>query len=323
MNRILIIFILSFTASLHAAYTIHNGEVVNTADIPKFSADKHYELGCAAMEESDYVEAAYHFNIISKNFTNAEFHNNSVYYLGICYFNAEEYDFANEAFGEYLRCQSQPEYFENAICYKLEIANRFRMGAKKRFFGTKALPKWAPARTAAVEIYNEVIAAIPCHDFAAQALWGKANLLWEDFEFRDSIETFQQLIRRFPKHELAPCAYLSINHVYLDQAQCEFQNPDLLVLAQINVRKFEKEFPKDERVVEAQADVQAIKELYAKGLFETAQFYERTDKPQASILYYRRTIEKFPDTSHANCSRNRLRILGALDSASDTPCDPS
>jgi tetratricopeptide (TPR) repeat protein len=239
--------------------------------------------------------------------------------LGLCYFNLKEYDFANHCFNDYLSCQSQPEYFEEAICYKLEIANRFRMGAKKRFFGTKALPKWAPGRSHAVEIYNEVVAAIPCHNYAAQALWGKAHLHWEDLDFRECIETLQQLIRRFPSHELTACAYIAINQAYLDQANCEFQNPDILVLAQINARKFASAFPKDERVADAEADVQAIKELYAKGLFDTAQFFERTEKPQASILYYRRAIEKFPDTAFAKCSRHRLRILGALEAL----CDPS
>jgi outer membrane protein assembly factor BamD (BamD/ComL family) len=296
-------------ASLEAGYTLRGGKIVNTEELPTFSAEEHYSRACQAMNEEKWGDAASHFNIIAKNFSQAPFYHASKYYLGVCYFFAGEYDFANTALSDYLQSQSNPLFFEDAIAYKLQVANCFRHGAKRRFFGTKKLPRWASGRSLAVDIYNEVITALPCHEYAAQALYGKAHLLWEDQEFRECVDTFQTLIRRFPKHVLAPVCYGLINRAYLDQARCEFQNPDILVLAQINLRKFEKDFPKDERVAEAANDVQLIKEQYAQGLFETGQFYERIDRPEASVLYYQSAIEQFPDTSYAKCSKRRLSIL--------------
>lgn len=307
--------------SLEAGYTLREGKIANTDEVPKFSPEEHYRLAVLAMNEEDWTEASYQFNIITKNFPRSDCYHDSQYYLGVCYFFSGEYDFANQAFTNYLQCQSNPGFFEDTIGYKLQIANCFRHGAKKRFFGTKKMPRWAPGRHLAVDIYNEVITALPCHEFAAQALYAKGHLLWEDRDFRESVETFQTLIRRFPKHVLAPVAYLTINRVYLDQARCEFQNPDILVFAQINLRKFEKDFPKDERVLQAAADVQSIKEQYAQGLFDTGQFYERISHPEASILYYESAIRQFPDTSFAKCSRRRLAILQAP--IMEEECNPS
>lgn len=299
----------TFICSLEAGYTIYNGKLMDSANVPEFSPDEHYERGVNAFNQGDYDEAVRHFNVISLNFPHSGCYSDSLYYLGISYYHLAEFDFSNEAFNNYIKCESSPRYFEEAITYKLDMANQFSNGAKRRPFKTKLMPKWAPAKALAIQIYNEVIAALPCHDLAAQAIWAKARVLWEDYEFKGSVEAFQQLIRRFPKHEYAPAAYLCINEVYYSQAQFEFHNPDLLALAQINVKRFQKDFPKDERVEEAKQYVQEIKELYAKGLFETGQFYERKSKPTASIIYYRSAIEQFPDTNYAKCCRRRLNLL--------------
>lgn len=308
----LILTLMVIFASLEGGYTFHKGKLVNTACVPLYTPEKHYELGVEAMETENWEIAVYHFNVIALNFPNHSSYQESKYYLGAAYFHAEEYEYANEAFTNYLNGQNNPRYFEDAIGYKLQIADKFRLGARKRCFGTKMLPKWASGRSLGIEIYDEVISSLPCHDYAAQSLYAKAYMHWEDQDFKESVDSFQVLIRRFPKHELAPTSYLCINQVYLEQAETEFQNPDILALAQINLKRFQRDFPKDENIVEAEANVQAIKEFYARGLWETGQFYERIDKPTASAIYYARAIKQFPETSFAQCCRYRLSRVAEI-----------
>ena len=126
------------------------------------------------------------------------------------------------------------------------------------------------------------------------------------FTFSDS---FQLLIRRFPKHELAPECYLYISKIYLEQSWYEYQNPDILAFAEINYRRFEKDFPREERLCEIQADLVAIKEIYAAGLYETGNFYERVRRPRAAVIYYHDAIHQFPDTCVAELCRERLDCL--------------
>src|SRR5262249_4441591 len=160
-----------------------------------------------------------------------------------------------------------------------------------------------------VEIYDEVIAAMPSGDMAAHAMYAKGWLLWTLKDYRGSTDSFQLLIKRFPKHQLAPECYVMITHIYLDQAYYEFQNPDLLAFAQMTAKKFRQEFPRDERLEKADDNVMHIKELYAFGLYETGRFYERTCNPSASVIYYQNTISQFPDTYIAQQCRERLAIL--------------
>lgn len=295
--------------SVDAAWTLKNGRLANADEIATRSPAEHFELGCKAFEDHNWKEAARQFRVVSRNYPNTTIGQDSNYYLGISYFYLEEYEFANDAFSQYLKCVNNPQFFQETVELKFAIAEKFKNGAKRRFFGTKQLPKWAPAKSLALTIYDEVIAAVPSHEIAAQALVSKGCLLWSMKDYHECIQSFQMVIKRFPKSELTPECYLLISKVFLEQCKYEFQNPDILAFAHINLRKFKQDFPRDERIVEAEGNVLAIKEVYAKGLYDTGQFYERTLKPRASIIYYYNAIKLFPDTCVAELCRQRLIAL--------------
>jgi len=302
-----ILFALCATfTTMEAAYTIKDGHLVDADEVASMPVEDHFDAGSIAIEGCNWHEAVIHFNIIAKCFPRTSYGQEAYFYLGIAYYNLGELDFANEAFSDYLKVQGNPRFFQETIEYKFCIAEKFTAGAKRRFFGTKQLPKWACGKDMALNIYDEVIAAVPCHEIAAQALVSKGYLQWSMQDYRGAIESFQQVIRRFPKEELAPECYLLISKVYLEQSYREFQNPDILAFAQINARKFSRDFPREERLCLVESDVMEIKELYAKGLYDIGRFYERTCKRRAAIIYYQNAIHQFPDTCVAGKCRERL-----------------
>lgn len=303
-------FAFSSALPLQAAFTIQNGKIINADLIPTLSAEGHFNAGAAAMEASQWQEAARNFAIVLYHYPRASCASEAYFYRAIAYYQLGEYDLANEDLTSYLKSSEHPKLFMETIEYKYAIAEKFRQGARRRLFGTKQLPKWANGQDTALEIYDEVIAALPSHELAAQALYSKGMLLWSQRDFQQSIECFQVITRRFPKHELAPESFLVINQIYLDQCRTEFQNPDLLAFAQINVRRFQQQFPREERIVEAEESVLAIKEAYGCGLYETGRFYERTGKPKAAAIYYQNAIRQFPETFAAQNSMKRLAALG-------------
>jgi len=168
------------------------------------------------------------------------------------------------------------------------------------------MPKMIPAGKDALAIYEEIIAALPHHDTAAQALFGKGMILQKDNEYTSAIEVFQNLIRRFPKHPLAVSSYVEVCRTYLLQAQGEYPNPDFLDLAEINLGKFQDNFPGDVKIVQAKEIFQEMQELYAENLYETGKFYERTKKPGAAQLYFTKLSNRYPTTKAALQAKERL-----------------
>jgi outer membrane protein assembly factor BamD (BamD/ComL family) len=272
-------------------------------------------LAKQALEDKNWLELLRQSTIVIKNFPSTAFALDSYYSLGVAYFHMNELDLANQNFSLYLKKQTAPKFFEQTIEYKFQIAQSFEKGAKRHLMGIEGLPKWMPARQEAIALYDEVIMALPQHDLAVQSLFGKAGLLLLEEEFKSSIETYQTLIRRFPKHPLAIDSYVAITSVYLTHSQTEYLDPDYLDLAEINVKKFKMDFPGDPLIGKAEELLLSMKELYAKELYETAQFYERTKKPSAAVIYYTKILGKYPLTHMAKQSEKRLQTLGVPDSS--------
>ena len=308
--RLFLFLLLSmFFQQGYAAFVYHDGELTRKEDTPYLSAKDHYELGMNAFQHGDMVLAIRHLHIVSHNFSNTSYGQDAYFYLGVAYYRICQFDLANSAFNGYLSCQSNPRYFQEAVDYKFAIAEQFRKGAKRHYRDSRFYPKWADGRGLAIDIYDEVIASMPGDELTIKSLFSKACLLWHMGEFRDSVDAFQTIIRRYPKNELAPESYVRIMKVYIDQARREKQNPDLLTFAQMNLSRFEADFPRDVSLEIAREDFLYLKEMYANALYDIAVFYERVNQPRAAVIYYQKASFDFPETLTAEKSRCRLASL--------------
>lgn len=292
-----------------ATFVYYDGELTRKEDTAYLSPQDHYELGMNAFQHGDMVLAIRHLHVVSHNFPDTSFGQDAFFYLGVAYYKVCEFDLANCAFNGYLSCQSNPRYFSEAVEYKFAIAEQFRRGARKHYRNSRFFPKWADGKSLAIDIYDEVIASMPGDELTVKAYFSKACLLWHMGEFRDSVDAFQTIIRRYPKNEMAPESYVRIMKVYIDQAKREKQNPDLLTFAQMNLSRFEADFPREASLETAREDYLCLKEMYAKALYDIAEFYERVNQPRAAVIYYQKASFDFPETITAERSRRRLASL--------------
>lgn len=295
---------------LHAAYIFRNGTLVDVKDAATLSLQEHYNSGIEALKKKNWPDAVQQFRIVTINFPDAEITQEAFYFLGVAYYNTKDVDLANKNLTIYLQKQKNPKHFESAFRYKLAIAEAFKNGAKKHLFNQEKLPQWFSAKEEAIKIFDEIANSLPHHDIAAKALFSKADLERVESNFKGSIETYQLLIKRFPKTDLASQCYVKIAEVALEQCQVEFNNPDILSLAQINLKKMNAEFPRaTSQIQKAKTCLYEMNEVYAKGLYETGMLYERKKHPKASILYYKEAISEFPETKVADQCRTRIHAL--------------
>lgn len=307
--RFLFVFLLAAIISpgiVRAAYTVKNGKILSTEDLATLPVQEHYALAKSAMEKEDWVELIKQSRILLHNFSESPFAQDARFYLGVGYFQVGECDFANTHLSEYLQKQYTPKFFEEAVRYKFLIAKAFQNGTRKHIFGKESFPKWISGKREAMEIYDEVIVALPQNDLATESLFGKGEILFEEGEYQESIDVFRVLLRRFPKSPLARDAYVSIIRVYKTLAEKEYPDPDYLDLAEIHRKKFAADFGSDPKLIEADRLLADMKELYADDLYQTALFYERTKKPKASVIYYSKIVNKYPDTRIADLAKHRL-----------------
>jgi outer membrane protein assembly factor BamD (BamD/ComL family) len=291
------------------SYAQQDGKIVSTQEKKKNSVQEHFNAATEAYEKKQWQELVRHASTVLRDFPTTPFSHEAIFYLGVGYYQLQEYELSNKHLSSYLKRQSTPRHFEEAIQLKFQIAEQFKGGAKKHLMGVEQLPKWVPAKEDAVAIYDEVITALPHHELGARAIFSKAEILFEGEDFKEAVEAYQTLIRRFPKHPLAVESYLGIGNVYLTQCQKEYPDPDFLDLAELNLKKFRSEFPGEARVSHADVTVLSMKEIYAQALYETGQFFERTKKPHAALIYYQKILSLYEGTKTAGTARERLVAL--------------
>lgn len=287
----------------------HAEDYASAEDAEVGFSHKHSKA-CYHYNHQHWHRAREAFQDLIKEFPYSQKAKEDYFFLGVCYFELRDYDFANAAFSDYLAASPHPEFFERTMEYKFFIAEHFRKGGRRRLFKFLYCPKWASARSLALSIYDEIIVTMPNHPLAGQALISKGILLQSMNQFKESIDAFQTFIRRFPKHEMTPDCYLKIAEIYCQEGKYDYQNPDILALAEINLRRFQEDFPRDEKIEIAKAYVRKIKEMSAKGLCDIGVFYERARIPTAAAVYYQCAVDQFPDTRVASFCRCRLERLG-------------
>lgn len=274
------------------------------------SVQEFYSYMQEAMDEEDWWSAIDYGEIVLYNFPDSPFNQEIPFWMGTAYYRLEQYELANTALSDYLKQSTSPSHFGEAIEMKFAIAEFFREGGKKRLFGSHKLPAILSAKDDALKIYDEVIATLPHHELAAKSLLGKAKIQAEEGDFKPSVETLQLLIQRFAKQEFAADGYLEISRVYLGQSKEQHVDPNLLDLVGANYRKFQAAFPRDDlRLKEANECITEMKELYASHLVETAQFFRKRHKSDASRIYLSTVVSKYPETQAADRAREMLENL--------------
>ncbi|MFZ0565235.1 MAG: outer membrane protein assembly factor BamD [Chlamydiales bacterium] len=316
--RLLLFFICLCSSSLFASYSHVSGKWSPEKYSPTQSVQEHYDQGYQLLYKNMWDEALIHFMIINYHFQESPFYSDAVFYSGVCYYFQGDFDLANRQFSKYLSLSGKLKHFEKVFEFKYYIADYYQQGRKKHLFRSEYFPKWLPAGESVLEILDEVIASLPGREIAAKALYSKAAFHRKRREYDKSIESLQIITRQFPKHTLAAEAFLEISNIYLEKSHLEAQNPDQIALAQLNLQRFRKGFPSEERLEEAEKNLMQMKEVYGQCLYDVGRFYERKKKHSASAIYYQDAIQKYPASEAAEKSRNRLSQLGS-DLSEDVP----
>lgn len=283
----------------------------NPLDLAKrasLTVHDHYNLIIDFFQNKQWKRLIWQADQLAQDFPETSFAKEIAYYQGVAYYEFGEYELANDLFSKYLQGET-PKFFDQAIRYKFQIACRFQEGVRRHLFHVKTFPKWVHGYEEAIAIFDEVITTMPRDEMAAESLYRKGILLLDLEEYQRSVESYQTLIRRFPKHYLAPESYLGITQVYLTRSQKEFAGNDHLDSVEINLRKFRFHFPSDPRLAEAEKIVIKMKELMAKDLLEIGDYYRRTKHPKAAAIYYQTILKKYPSSRAAKTSKERLKKL--------------
>jgi outer membrane protein assembly factor BamD (BamD/ComL family) len=297
MKNLIFIFLISFFCFLQ----------INANE--GFNVQRTYVKVTGFVKNKNWDEVIEYGEKILQNAPNSSFSEDVLFYLAVAYYHRNEIEKSNNYISRYLRKSANPKFYEKAFEYKFQIAKKYYLISKHHIFRIKNIKKYLYPKEKSLKIFEEIIVSLPLSELCIKSIFYKAKLLAIMKDEDLAIETLQELIRKFPKHDLAISSFLEISKIYFKKANPKHVDYDLLDLARLNVENFKKAFPKEEEIEKAQKYVNEIEEKFAEGFFEIASFFERTKKIEASKVYYKKIIETFPNTKLAKISKKRLSKL--------------
>jgi outer membrane protein assembly factor BamD (BamD/ComL family) len=274
-----------------------------------FSAQDIHNYVVNAFEEKDWTKLLNGSKAMISNYPETSYADDAFYYLGVAYFNLKDYNVSNDHFSSYLKQKYNPKFFFDSINYKFLIAESYKNGEKRRLFKWSKAPKIASGTEDALQIYDEIISVMPHNELAMKSLFSKGQILANLEEFKESVDTYQQLIASFPKTDLAIESFVGIADVYLKQSYFNSQDPHLLEMAELNLSQFQLTYPNTDRINAVKEKVMQMKEEYAKHFYDIGYFYHMTGKKQAAILYYSKIVASYPETKYSQMCKEALKKL--------------
>src|SRR5689334_14992809 len=116
MARCFLFFLLLIPPFLsEASYTLKDGKLMNSELIATLSVQDHYSAVLEAYQKEQWEELVHQSLIMISNFPTTPFAEETYFYLGVGYYHLAEFEHANKNLTRYLKQQTSPKFFEEAI----------------------------------------------------------------------------------------------------------------------------------------------------------------------------------------------------------------
>jgi outer membrane assembly lipoprotein YfiO len=201
-------------------------------------------------------------------------------------------------------------YLSRALKREYEIADEFLKGRKKRM--------WAIFRVDAtddgLEILTRIVESSPGTAIARKALLRMGDYHFTEKDYGEAVAMYDQFLRLYGKSAKVDYATLKAARASHLQYRGPKYDDAPLKSAHQRYKVFAERFPKRAKKLNVARTLQDITDQLAGKLWNTAEFYERVDRPKAASYYYRLILEKYPTSRwSANAGRALKQDSGKTD----------
>lgn len=197
--------------------------------------------------------------------------------------------------------------FYPALEMQFRIADRYLRGYKDRLFGIPMIGQ----EDNAIEMLFRIQERSPGSPLAERALLRTADYYYDNADYDFASDVYRAYADRYPRSPEMP--RVRLRQAYSSLAQFRGLDFDATPLvdarAQLeDILKSDPELAERENIAEV---IEGIDARMASKLYRRANYYRRTNQPQAAAFTYRSIISQYPDAPEARRARRRLARLPA------------
>ncbi|MCC7519645.1 MAG: outer membrane protein assembly factor BamD [Verrucomicrobiae bacterium] len=223
------------------------------------------------------------------------------------------YEF-QRSFKEFQNCldkYSDTEHFSDILKYQYDIACLFLAGERQKIWKIPTLPSMDKT----VEMFEQVIKNGPYSPYAAMSQIKIGFARENQRKWDDAVKAYQDLIRKYPKSDLADDAQFQIGYAWMLAARQADYDQTATNKAITAFEDYITKYPKSEKIEQARENIQKLRAEQGLGLMRVAEFYDRQRKTESALIYYNSVVQKYPGSELARRAARRADEIrqGKLD----------
>lgn len=160
-----------------------------------------------------------------------------------------------------------------------------------------------------IDVLRAVIKNAPYGKHAAEAQYKIALYLQGKGLLQEARDEFEKTVNDYPDTKWSKAANYQIAVSDAKRSSGPQYNQEVTKSAIDGFKDFVKKYPDAELSQKAQNQIDGLREKEAENKFVVAEFYEKQKKFDAAKLYYNDIVDKYPSTTWAKKSLERIRAL--------------
>jgi outer membrane assembly lipoprotein YfiO len=240
----------------------------------------------------------------------------ALFLLADAYYQGDERVKAFYQLDELLEYYQDSRYFYPALEKQYQIADEYLSGYKDSWLGMRFVDREGEA----IEMLFRIQQKSPGSQLAEKSLLRTADYYYADLQYDLAADAYGMYAKSYPRSPIVPKAKLRQAFSSLAQFRGIRFDPTPLIDARTQLLDIAQQYPKLAAEENVPMVIEKIDATFAAKLYNTADFYRRTKKPEAAVYTYRLLIETYPGSSEAKAAQAWLGRMPA--SALATPYPP-
>lgn len=194
-------------------------------------------------------------------------------------------------------------YYQASLQRQFQLADLAAQGKLQyKFLGiTSQVDK-----SKAIEMLGKIRENAPQSSYAPKALYTIANLQRHSSQQQKSIQSYTQLCNNYPQSSYAPPAQMAIGDTLMEIAAEGNHNKANLQKALRAYNDYLTNYPSHKDAARARSMVQVIRNQQMHNALAIADFYYKSNQPQAASFYCREVIESPNTTASAKAAAQKM-----------------
>ena len=285
-------------------WTPESGRWINPQYSIKETPQEQYEWAMRILELGEYNQAIKQFKRLIKKFPQSPYAPKSQYAIGLAY---ERQGKIRKAIEEYHKvAESYP--YSPVVSDVIEAEYRLGNILLTREGGDtwQKITTYEGNYELAGQVFEQTIKISPFGPRAPEMQYKSGEAYFKAKKYEEAITKYKKVLDNYRESEWVDEAIfkvgLSAEVKSLDTPRDQTQTEEAIKW----FSEYLKKYPKGDKAKEVKERLDNLLDKKARKIYETGEYYEKRGEKESALIYYRRLLREFPETSWADKSRVKL-----------------